>query len=117
MARIAHYIDDFVTASPGSKECWESKQIMHEVCDEVGLPVEPEKDEGLATIIVFLGLELDTQKLEIRLPPEKLERIKASPASWRGRKACKKRELLSLIGMLSHASRAEGREIILQETN
>ena len=27
-------------------------------------------------------------------------------ATWRGRKACKKRDLLSLIGVLSHASKA-----------
>ena len=27
-------------------------------------------------------------------------------ASWRGRKACKKRELLSLIGILMHAGKA-----------
>ena len=51
MTQIAHFIDDFVTASPlGSKECWESKQIMHEVCEDVGLPVEHEKDEGPASL-------------------------------------------------------------------
>ncbi len=33
-----------------------------------GLPVEPEKDEGPATKIGVLGLELDSDVLEVRSP-------------------------------------------------
>ena len=51
-------------------------------------------------------MEIDTDKLEIRLPPDKLARLKAALQNWRSRKACKKRELLSLIGSLSHACKA-----------
>ena len=58
------------------------------------------------TCISCLGLELDTIALEIRLPQEKLKLLKATLASWRGRKAAKKRELLSLVGTLMHASKA-----------
>ncbi len=105
--RVSHYIDDYVAAGPpGSDECARNKVIMHDVCEELGFPVEGEKDEGPASTLDVLGLELDTEALEIRLPPEKLQRIRASLASWRGRKACRKRELLSLIGVLSHASKA-----------
>ena len=71
-----------------------------------GLPVEPDKDEGPATTITFLGMELDSVALEIRLPQEKLSQLKAVLASWRGRKVCRKRDLLSLIGLLSHACKA-----------
>ncbi len=41
--------------------------------------------------------------MEIRLPQEKLGRMRAELRGWRGKKASKKRELLSLIGVLSHA--------------
>ena len=105
--RVAHYIDDFVSVGlPKSRECWVNKDIMHEVCEETGLPVELEKDAGPASTIECLGLELDSEALEIRLPADKLRRIGEALASWRGRKACRKRELLSLIGTLSHASKA-----------
>ena len=67
--------------------------------------VEPEKDDGQATI-GFIGLELDSIAMEIRLPAEKLTRLKALLASWWGRKACRKRDLLSLIGHFTHAGRA-----------
>ena len=44
--------------------------------------------------------------MEIRLPPEKLTRLRKELAGWKDRKKCKKRELLSLIGLLSHTCKA-----------
>ena len=45
---------------------------MHEICQELGFPVAEEKDEGPATSLQFLGLEVDTEVMEIRLPQSKL---------------------------------------------
>lgn len=42
--------------------------IMTATCNDSGAPVEEEKCEGPATTLPFLGMELDTVKLEIRLP-------------------------------------------------
>ena len=56
--------------------------------------------------IGFLGMELDTVALEIRLPQAKLQQLQTMLLAWRGRKVCRKRELLSLIGSLSHACKA-----------
>ena len=102
-----NYIDDFVTAgAPDSQECEHNSTIMHKTCKEVGLPTEPEKDDGPATSISFLGIELDTVALEIHLPAEKLERLRTELGKWRGKKTCRKRDLLSLISVLSHACKA-----------
>ena len=83
---------------PGSPECGSNVAIMKEVCGETGLPTEPEKDEG--------GMEMDTEELEIRLPQDKLSRLRTALVAWQGRKACKKRELLLLMRLLSHACKA-----------
>ena len=102
-----HYIDDFITkGAPGTLECSKNVAIMKRVFGESNLPTEPEKDEGPATKIGFLGMELDTEALEIRLPLDKLQQLKTKLAAWRKRRACRKRELLSLIGSLSHACKA-----------
>ena len=66
------------------------------------------KEEGPAAVITFLGMELDSVKLQIRLPGEKLGEMRATLRSWRGIKSCRKRDLLSIIGVLSHASKAIG---------
>lgn len=99
-----HYIDDFLTiGAPYSEECARNTQIMQSVCDEAGLPIEPSKSLGPTTSLVFLGILIDSEKGELRLPQEKLTQLQDMISQWRGRKACRKRELLSLIGSLSHA--------------
>lgn len=104
---VFHYIDDFITlGKPGTGECARNVHIMKGSCATTGLPVELEKDEGPATTIGFLGMELDSEALEVRLPQDKLVRLSTTLREWRGRKASTKRELLSLIGILSHACKA-----------
>ncbi len=77
VAWLDHYIDDFITAGrPGGMECARNATVMKAVCQQVGMPIEPEKDEGPATTITFLGLELDTIALEVRLPQEKLASLR-----------------------------------------
>ena len=101
---VAHYIDDFITVgSPESTECTENVRLMHSICDQLGLPIELSKDVGPSSILTFLGIELDSNRLELRLPREKLQQLRSNLAAWRGRKAGRKRDLLSLIGSLSHA--------------
>ena len=112
---VFHYIDDYITmGAPESCKCEENNTIMHQVCADIGLPPEPEKDEGPTTTIVFTGIEIDSMAMKVCLPEDKLTRMRAELARWRGKKAskkrelarwraCKKRELLSLIGLLSHA--------------
>ena len=55
---------------------------MHKLCEELGLPAEPDKDEGPAASISFLGMELDSIAMEIRLPHEKLSRMRSKLSSW-----------------------------------
>lgn len=46
---------------------------------------------------------MDASRMQLRLPQPKLERLKDLLEKWRGKKACTRRELESLIGHLSHA--------------
>ena len=59
--------------------------------------MEPEKKEGPSTSLVFLGIELDSVAGELRLPEDKLTRLRQLIAHWRGKKECWKRDLLSLM--------------------
>ena len=83
---LFHYIDDFIMlGAPGSSECDDNNIIMHESCVKMGLPSEPEKDEGPSTSITFTGIEIDSMAMEMRPPQEKLARLKADLTNWRGR--------------------------------
>ena len=96
-----HYIDNFLTIGRrDSQECVCNIALMQRVSDEAG---EPSKSVGPAMTLVFLGIEIDSFREELRLLEDKLMQLKEALSHWRGLKACKKRELLSLIGLLSHA--------------
>ena len=61
--------------SPGSGECSRNLGILKETCTRLGMPLEEDKEEGPATEITFLGIELDTENQMIRLPDRKLVEI------------------------------------------
>ena len=90
--------------SPGSDSCGRALDLALWICRELGFPVMAEKVVGPSTTIRFLGFLIDSVAMEIRLPEEKLSRLKQMIQVWRPRKSCTKRELLSLIGNLQHAS-------------
>ena len=107
-----HYLDDFLLLGPPSSvECAQSLSTTLSLCEELGFPVAPEKTEGPTTVLTFLGIELDTSCQVLRLPYDKWERLLAVIQQWLSQSACpaprgsgKKRDLLSLLGLLSHAA-------------
>ena len=105
---ILHYIHDFMLASlPGSQQCTSAMATTVPICTDLamGIQVEPDKCEDPATVLTILGLEVNTTQMQLRLPAEKLQRLRGLVSSWRGRKCCTKRELLSLLGTLQHAAK------------
>ena len=105
LSEAIHYLDDFLIAGqPGSAECARNLAIALETFRILGVPIALEKNEGPASSISYLGILIDTLKGELRIPAEKLARILQELDNWLGKKACSKRELLSLIGLLHHAA-------------
>ena len=96
-----HYLDDYLFfGNPNSGEYAETLQLALQLCECLGVPVALNKLEGPTTLITFLGILLDTVAMELRLPQEKLQRLKGLIQQWQRKKSCCKRELQSLIGQL-----------------
>lgn len=72
--RINSYLDDVLLARILRQWCWELMEKYQALCDLIGLPLSPEKMEGPATIIVFLGMLINTLDRTIGLPLEKVNR-------------------------------------------
>ena len=90
---------------PSSTTCQENLDIIKEVCTYLGIPLALEKLEGPTQLLTFLGIVLDTSRMEIRLPEDKLSRIRAQLTIWLDKKKATKREILSLVGLLQHANK------------
>ena len=102
---VWHYWDDFITVGPpNSDKCQNNIALMVELCRRLGVPLAEDKLIGTCTCLVFLGIEIDTIAGEIRLPREKLICFKGLIQQWTEKRRCTKRELLSLIGQLQHAT-------------
>ena len=101
-----HYLDDFLTlGSPASPRCQQNLEIFKGVCRELGVPLALEKIDGPTTCLTFLGIMLDTQRMEIRLPDDKLTRIRGEVSRWLQKRSATKRQILSLVGLLQHATK------------
>ena len=109
--RSIHYLDDFLLIGPpDSPECAEALQTLLALCKELGIPVAEEKTEGPATILIFLGIEIDTIAMQLCLPGVKLQDLLTTLGLWiqggtspSPRQTGKKIDL-SLIGHLNHAA-------------
>ena len=72
-----HYLDDFIViGAPLSGECANSLEILLDACRELGILVAIHKCTGPTMCLIFLGILIDTVKMEISLPEEKLEQLK-----------------------------------------
>lgn len=104
--RLLHYLDDFFTAGRAClSECQAALDTLISLCESLGVPLAVHKVVGPDTILEFLGILLDSIRMEARLPPDKLSRLQSLVAVWLLKKSATKRELLSLIGLLHHASK------------
>ncbi|KAL5477312.1 hypothetical protein EMCRGX_G024096 [Ephydatia muelleri] len=101
---VRHYLDDFILLGPTHNDtCQKGLDVVLETCECLGVPLALEKLEGPTTCLTFLGIEIDTITLELRLPEAKLQAVRTAAKAWYGRRSGTKRELLSLIGVLGHA--------------
>ena len=90
---------------PSCPVCQQNLNTFIRLCSELGVPLSSDKVEGPATTLSFLGIILDTQHMEIILPPEKFTRIQVKLEMWLGRRKATKWEILSLVGLLQHATK------------
>ena len=101
---VDHYLDDFIIIGPPqSKGCANNLEVLLETCWQLGVPIAVHKCQGPTTCLEFLGIEIDTIAMELRLPQDKLTRLRTLIGEWCLRKACQKKDLQRLVGHLCHA--------------
>lgn len=101
---ILHLLDDFITfEQPGIHD--ENMTKLLQLFNSLGIPIARHKTCGPSSVIEYLGIMLDADKMESRLPTDKLERITNFLLSFLDKTTCTKRELLQLLGHLNFASR------------
>ncbi|XP_048253513.1 uncharacterized protein LOC125381159 [Haliotis rufescens] len=60
-----------------TKDCGDNLDTCLSTFQELGVPVAHEKTVGPASCLTFLGLEIDTVRMQVRIPQEKIVNINA----------------------------------------
>lgn len=116
ISNLLHYLDDFIFVAPSVEQAVSHKFTLISSFQHLGVPLEPSKLEGPSTCLTFLGIEVDTEALMLRLPKQKLLRLKQELSHCLLRKSITKRELQSLTGSLQFATKVirPGRSFLRQ---
>ena len=105
ISTILHLLDDFLTIDPPDILADRTMALITLLFKKLQIPIAPNKTVGPTTCLEYLGIILDTEAMEARLPLVKVQRIQGILQEFSVKKSCTKRELLSLLGHLNFASR------------
>lgn len=95
-----HYIDDFLFVAQTREAAQTNLDRALSLCTKLGVPIAHDKTEGPSTCLTFLGIELDTVKMEARLSQDKLTDLRSLLHEWVTKRTASITELSSLEGQL-----------------
>jgi len=104
---LDHYLDDFFFASPaGTNNCKILMDTFIAISNELGVPLATNKTVGPTTKMTFFGLEIDTILMLVRVPGDKLDKLRMGVNYIIGRHKIKLGELESIVGLMAFCARA-----------
>lgn len=94
------FIDDSLLCGDSYSQCLENISDTESLMEKVGFVVNLEKSVTVPTKrIVFLGNIIDSEKMKVFLPQDKIENIKSESRSLRNLQQAKIRQVAKVIGM------------------
>ena len=75
--QVVHYIDDFCFVCGSEAEAQEAVWKFEVICQEFGIPIKHQKDEGPAQVVEMLGVVYDMLEFTAHMPATKLKAIQA----------------------------------------
>ena len=97
-------LDDFLVIESKEADGFYTRRKLLSIFEKLGVPLNNKKTAGPSSELEYLGIVLDTEKMEARLPQAKLDRIREFLHVFSKLERCTKRDLLCLLGHLNFAS-------------
>ncbi|CAC5422338.1 unnamed protein product [Mytilus coruscus] len=101
---IVAYLDDFFLCEQSEFRCRQALNSLIFLLRELGFMINWQKVVDPTTKLTFLGVEIDSIAMELRLPGDKLSLLKQELTDFGNRKRASKKQLQSLSGKLNWAS-------------
>ena len=106
LQHVLHSLNDFFVAEPTRLKCLTSFSTLLRVFMTLQAPVVVSKTLGPSQELEFMGIVLDSIRMEARLPDDKLNRAGEILNSFTQRRSVRLFELQSLVGTLQFACKA-----------
>ena len=102
--RIVNYLDDFIAIAPSYEQCILEQSRIIGLLRFLGFHVSYEKVKPPSQCTTYLGIEIDSNSMELRLPAEKLAKLYKLLSKYMSMEKVTKLDLESLCGLLAHCS-------------
>lgn len=101
---VCHILDDFLVIEPPSPIAPHNLACQHSLSSmllsfNLGIPTTPHETQGHSTTLEFMGIVLDSDGMEARLPPDKVQRLTSCFTEFKGSRSCTLKELQSLMAL------------------
>ncbi len=103
ITHMTHILDDLLILDTTRLQCQHMLDHFLIVCADIGVPMAENKTFAPSTTMTYLGYELDSVGMEVRLPTDKLENCAKLIHVYLARDKITLKELQSIIGTLNFA--------------
>ena len=103
LGHVIHILEDFFIAESSKLVCLENFSTLLKVFMSFQVPIVAAKTLGPSQVLEFMGIVLDSTRMEARLPEDKLPRISQLLDSFSACRSARLVDLQSLIGTLQFA--------------
>lgn len=99
------YLDDYIILGESFEACQQLQMQVVHLLIELGFYINWGKCSSPAQSCKYLGIEINSQKMQLSLPVEKLEKFHKELLFFKDRKKATKRQIQRLCGILNHCSK------------
>ena len=100
-----NYSDDLAGCEETLHKAIDSFNGLGKLFADLGLEEAVEKSSKPSTVMVFLGVEFNTEQLSMKVPGEKIQELRSDLGLWVRKTTVTRRELQSIIGKLYWVSK------------
>ena len=98
--QVCNYVDDLGGVEKDKERATAAYKKLEWLLTDLGLEESTKKAEPPSTSMVYLGVQFDSIRMTMSVPPDKITEIKAEIGRWARKTTITKKELQSLLGKL-----------------
>ena len=102
--RVVNYLDDFLIIADDFDSCLAHRTMITSAIEFLGASVSWKKVTSPSTTTTFLGITIDSERMELSLPKEKVKKLEACLTSLLDKGCATKKDLERAGGLVSHCS-------------